>query len=565
LERLVVDLSCATSRWGDDVVVFCLDEEGALASALRETGCRVILVRRRQGLDPTLVFRLAGAFRGERLDVVHTHGLDPMLYGGIAARLAGVPIRVHTQHDTKLATSEWRRRLKFRLAARHFSYIVAVSEATRAMLERYRAGRVRLVTIQNGIPEGRYASAVTGGDPASVGEGDARVIGTVARLSPEKGVDRLLDAFAILRLQHPRTHLLIAGDGPERGRLESQAARLGLGDAVTFLGYCERVQDVLPQCDAFALPSLTEGIPLALLEAMAAGLPCVATAVGGVPEVLVDGESGLLVAPDSPSALCSGIARVLTDAALAERLGANAVRRVAERFSMTTMAAAYRGLYRFRDSKRLLAAPARAALRALVPHGRLMWKGRTGGNNLSLTLDDGPHPVYTPRLLNILREENVRATFFLIGERMDRHPDLVARIVAEGHEVANHSYTHPHFDRIGWAEARAEIERTAGLLKRATSGVSSNLFRPPRGALAATSTLLAWMLGQRVVLWSIDFKDFLAETAAEIRTTLSGTKFAAGDVILYHGHSEAALEALPDILRGGRQAGFRFVSVSQLD
>jgi sugar transferase (PEP-CTERM/EpsH1 system associated) len=565
LERLVCDLSLSTSRSGNDVLVCCLDVDGKLSASLRRAGIGVHVVKRRPGLDALLVLRLARFFRRERVGVVHTHGLDPMLYAGWAARLAGVPVRIHTQHDTMLEAADWRRRLKFRIAARAFHKIVAVSARTHDIVSAHHHAAEQVMTIANGIDERRFAAtAPQGGLPVLPGESRDLVIGTVARLAPEKGLNRLIDAFAIVRQTRPRVRLMIVGDGPERGQLEAQVDRLGIRPAVSFLGYRDNVEHVVRQFDLFVLSSLTEGIPLALLEAMAAGIPPVATAVGGVPEVVVDAESGLLVPPGDPRALLHAIVDLLDHPEKRATLGTNAAARIRDKFSLSRMAADYRKLYRQDDGARWWAGPMRLALSSALPRTLVIWHGPRSRAEIALTLDDGPDPTYTPQLLSVLKAHRVRATFFLIGDKAARHPELVERIAADGHQLANHSYRHPDFGTLSWSAAREEILATRRVLHDIEPSATAQLFRPPRGTMCAASTVVPWMQGHTVVLWNVDFKDFLADTAADITDRLDQRRLASGDIILFHGHNPAALEALPFVLRSAQRAGLAFVPASRM-
>jgi glycosyltransferase involved in cell wall biosynthesis len=295
-----------------------------------------------------LVLKLLAFFRREKVDVVHTHSLDPMLYGGLAAWLAQVPVRIHTQHNTLLRNFGLKDRIKFRIAARLFNRIVAVSDETNRVLQMYGVPASRRITILNSIDEGRYAPTASHFSRQTRSERRDRTvvrIGVVARLAPEKGIPVLLEAFAPLAHERPDLQLVIVGDGRERGELERLAQRLHIEHAVEFLGYQDAVESILVTFDLFVLPSLTEGIPLALLEAMGAGLPAVATAVGGVPEVIENGVSGVLVPPNDPLALRTAISSLLEHPDDRARIGANAVRRVQEKFGLAAAAAAYWDVY----------------------------------------------------------------------------------------------------------------------------------------------------------------------------------------------------------------------------
>jgi glycosyltransferase involved in cell wall biosynthesis/peptidoglycan/xylan/chitin deacetylase (PgdA/CDA1 family) len=546
-----------------DVTVCCLDEEGALAATARQSGISVEIIKRRPGLDLGLIRRLASFFQREDAYVVHTHGPDPMFYGGWAARLAGIPVRLHTQHDVMLADAAWRDRIKFRLAIPAFHSIVSVSETVRDVITGITRRSRELVTIPNGIDETRFTPNE---HPHSDQERTTRdlIIGTVARLSPEKGIDRLVDAFASLARDGARCCLVIVGTGPEERRLVEQVNRLGIAKRVSFYGYCSRVDEVLRGLDVFVLPSLTEGIPLALLEAMAAGLPVVASAVGGVPEVVEDGVSGRLVPADDRDSLRASLDDLLQDSRQRARLGRSARARVRERFSLSSMAASYRELYRRDLATRGWLQPVKRACQLLSPKTAVMWHGPQHRREAALTLDDGPDPVYTPKLLDVLASFGVRSTFFLVGEKAKQHPELVTRIVNEGHELGSHSYSHPDFGQLTMAGALKEIDATREVLSQWSDRPAKRLFRPPYGRVCVASTAAPWLRGETVVLWNVDYKDYLAEEPIDITAKLSRRRPQSGDIVLYHGHNPAALAALPAVLESAYEDGVSFVPVSRM-
>jgi peptidoglycan/xylan/chitin deacetylase (PgdA/CDA1 family) len=312
----------------------------------------------------------------------------------------------------------------------------------------------------------------------------------------------------------------------------------------------------------FVLPSLTEGIPLALLEAMAARLPVVATAVGGVPEVVVHGESGILVPPGDSAALGDALTALLAQPERRARLAEQAQRRVGERFGLEAMARAYRRLYFAEPPERRWKRAGKAMLRRL-PRRWLLWRGNGARAEIALTFDDGPDPRFTPQILDLLRRYGVRATFFVVGERALAHPSLVRRIVAEGHEIGSHSHTHPDFARLSWREARAEIAGARAAIEQLQGG-PCRLFRPPRGKLCWQSLAGAWRDGLTVVMWSVDLKDFRAETPAAILDFLAARPLRAGDVVLYHETNAAALAALPGLIEAALAESRRAVPVSRL-
>jgi peptidoglycan/xylan/chitin deacetylase (PgdA/CDA1 family) len=192
-----------------------------------------------------------------------------------------------------------------------------------------------------------------------------------------------------------------------------------------------------------------------------------------------------------------------------------------------------------------------------------LWQGRTDCAQVALTFDDGPDPTYTPRILEILRRCNAKATFFLIGEKAARERQLVCRILEEGHEIGNHSYSHPQFESLSWKQAVAEIAETRTLLE-GLQGRECRLFRPPRVKLCLPSILGAWLKRMTVVMCSRDLKDFRAEHPDEIRTQLAADPISNGDIILYHGHNPAALGALPKVIECALGQGRRAVTVSEM-
>jgi sugar transferase (PEP-CTERM/EpsH1 system associated) len=346
LERMLLRLLAATDRDRFTPVVCALDAPGALAPELARLGVPLAVIARRPGLDAGLPPRLALWLRRERARLVHTHNASPHLYGALAARLALGPRVIHTKHGRN-APDVPRKVLCNRLAAALSDRVVAVSaDAAQVALAVEHVSPRKVVTILNGVDT---AEIRPGADPAAARAalgvpGGGFHVGCVARLDPVKDHGTLLAAFARLRAARPDAHLTLVGGGPERATLEALTAALGLLGAVTFAGERHDVASVLAAFDVFALASRSEGLSLTLLEAAAAGLPAVATRVGGNAEVVVDGETGLLVAPADPAALAAALAAL---AARPDRaaLGAAGRARVVRHFSAERMAAAYHALY----------------------------------------------------------------------------------------------------------------------------------------------------------------------------------------------------------------------------
>jgi glycosyltransferase involved in cell wall biosynthesis len=328
--------------------VVALDAPGVLAPELEALGVPLTLIRRRPGLDARLPFRLAAFLRRRGARLVHTHNPSPHLYGALAARLAPGTRVIHTKHGRN-APDAPRKVLLNRLAAALSDRVVAVGADTAAVaLDLERVHPRKLVTIANGVelgapsaraPQARAAARVALGAPAG-----GFHVGCVARLSPVKDHRTLLQAFAIFRAARPDAHLTLVGSGAELDDLVARAAEPDLAGAVTFAGERGEVGPLYAAFDVHALASRSEGISLTLLEAAAAGLPNVATRVGGNAEVVADGVTGILVPPADPVALAAALGAV---AARPDRaaLGAAGRARVEQRFSAERMARAYHALY----------------------------------------------------------------------------------------------------------------------------------------------------------------------------------------------------------------------------
>lgn len=340
-EQCLVSLLASIDREGWRLVLFHHPEPGIarLLEAARELGVEMRSVPTMDGGQ--VVNGLPGfvaALLAERPAVFHAHLNRPLAckQALVAAALARVPVVVATAHLVPPAPPSRWERFQVRVVARCVDTFVAVSYAVAEQLRHVFGvppGKIRVV--HNGIivpPAGRAV------DPsfrtALAGAGGRRVVLTAARLDEQKGLRHLLRAA----VEVPEARILLAGDGPERPALEAQARVLGIEERVAFLGYRDDVPDLLASCDLFVLPSLFEGLPLSVLDAMAATKPVVASAIGGTNEAVVPRETGLLVPPGDPTALAAAIRTVLHDPGLAARLGEAGRQRVVQHFSAKTMA-----------------------------------------------------------------------------------------------------------------------------------------------------------------------------------------------------------------------------------
>ncbi len=356
LEKLLVEFARHADPARFDLRFVSLTTRGTLAHDIERHGWPVIALEEPGGLQPGLVLRLAQLFRGERIDVVHTHDERPLLYGAAAARLARVPRVVHTRHGQK-ARNTRRQVILFRLAAGLADRVACVSNDAAALTVREGVAPARVRTVRNGIDLARFAYS----GPAANGP-----VVTVARLSPEKDVATLVRAAALAVRERPSFRLEVAGDGVCMPALKQLTAELGLEEHVYFHGEVHDVAGLLGRAGLFVLPSVEEGISLTLLEAMARGLPVVATRIGGNPEVVIDGDTGLIVPARDPAAMARALLRVLGDAPGGRRMGRAGRQRVETHFDVRRMVAAYEALYRPEPARSVCPAVAAPACPALV-------------------------------------------------------------------------------------------------------------------------------------------------------------------------------------------------------
>jgi glycosyltransferase involved in cell wall biosynthesis len=352
LERLVVDLCRHMDHERFEPAIACLAREGSLADEARAAGIRVHLLRgpaTRLGAY-TAFRRLQALARAERIDVLHTHNSGPLLDGFLASvtQRAPLPI-VHTDHNRVTWPDLWHRMLLERVAARYVGGVVAVSPDARDNLHRHeRIPQKRIRVIDNGIDLGRFAAPATDTAQwlASVDAAQFRHrIAVVAMHRPRKGLDHMLRAMPAILQAHPATGLLLAGGGPLDAELRQLAAELGIEANVRFLGRRSDIPDLLRASDLSVLPSEAEGLPLSILEAMAARCCIVATSVGAIPDVLESGRCGVLVPPGDSARLASAVIELLQAPDLRAQLVGRAWERAERDYSIAATVRAYELLY----------------------------------------------------------------------------------------------------------------------------------------------------------------------------------------------------------------------------
>lgn len=331
----MVDLTVCNTFFGN----------GPFLEALRSAGHSVFALPASNAVAAGLmILRLARHLRRERYDIVHMHLVHSSLAGLAASRLARSPVTVVTRHYAEEGYAGKGKLLRTMdaLAARASTQVVAVSEAVRDHLLSTGVPAQRITVIYNGIDlRGIDASA-------SVEERstpDEIHFGAVGSLTVRKGHRSLLRAFAMVP-RSLRARLTIIGEGPQREPLRSLIEELGIDDRVKLAGYREDVWALLRKLDVYVQPSLHESFGIAILEALASRLPVIATRTGGIPEIIADGSSGILVPPDDAQALAAAMVRIAEDPALRKKLAAGGRARVESEFNIDQTAREYEALYR---------------------------------------------------------------------------------------------------------------------------------------------------------------------------------------------------------------------------
>jgi L-malate glycosyltransferase len=334
-----------------DVVFACLDDLGELGEGLRQDGYTVEVIRRKSGFDLGCAKRLAKFLCQQQVSLVHAHQYAPFFYSALS-RIGRhrIPI-LFMEHGRDFPDySRPKRKLANKVLLRKSDQAVAVGECVRqALINNEGIPSSRIKVVYNGIDLSRYDAERRARESIrnELGIGrDAIVLIQVARLNRLKDHPTALQALARLVTTQPWVHLLVAGDGEGRADIERLIDELQLGSRVTLLGTRNDVPRLLQAADIFLLSSITEGVALTLIEAMATGLPCVATRVGGNAEVVIHGETGFLCDPSNPEALALRLNTLCTDHELRRHLGMAGHRRAIEGFDDRQMHAALDRIYR---------------------------------------------------------------------------------------------------------------------------------------------------------------------------------------------------------------------------
>jgi len=349
LEKVLASIVLSLDPSKYDVQVWCLARGGKIAQALIEKGMSVRILQMKSYYNPLNIVRLALIMKRERFHLIHTHGYFAGTFGRLAAFLARVPVIITHVHSTYY--NYGKRNL---LIERFLSYftdrIICVSQAVESFVtvnERIRSEKTCLIYNAVVPPDHLLNDHQRKQIRTSLGfYSEAIIIAVVASLTANKGHGILLEAFAQVFRSHPSIRLLIVGDGPLREQLETEVQRQKTAAAIVFTGIRNDVFELLQASDIFVLPSIIrEGLSLALIEAMSVSLPVIGTEIGGIPEVIEDGESGFLVSPGSSEQLAEALKKLVNDQALRTGMGLRGRQMYEEKFTLPRMIRQIETLY----------------------------------------------------------------------------------------------------------------------------------------------------------------------------------------------------------------------------
>ncbi len=344
LEKFVIDLSIELNKRGHQVQLACLQKGGDLKTLAHNSQLPVTTFDKKDGIDLNLIFQLKSLISQQKFDVIHTHNIAPLIYGTLAGQLSFNHHLINTRHGRQVESINplfW---------ALNKTIVSISNEAKECLIKSNRINPNKIKVIHNGINVKAFDVRLTPEEnkklKTEIGIADDRfVIGTVGRLAKEKDHGTLLKAFRKLIQKKVNASLVIVGDGLLKDKLIEMAEEFEIKDHVKFLGYRSDTVKLLQIFDVFVLSSYSEGMSLALLEAMAAGKPVVATKVGGNPEVVVEGETGLIVPCGFPERIEAAVMRFYANRSLISKFGEAGRARAHTFFNLDRMTMDYEELY----------------------------------------------------------------------------------------------------------------------------------------------------------------------------------------------------------------------------
>jgi len=347
---LLLELAKRINRDRYEIAVCCLREGGPYEQRFKDIGLDVKNFNMKTMLDIRIIPRLIKFIKEKKVDAVHSALLPADVYGIISARLAGVPLIFSTIHNVDYYRQERKYflyRAADRLSLRFATHIVAVSKAVENFISQWPELRSNITTIYSGIDSQKYKVNIDARNyKTELGlQSEVPTVGVTVRLVREKGLEFLLEAASYVLEGGRQVQFLVVGDGPLKGKLESHAKKLKIEHNVSFTGFREDIPQILAIIDIFVLPSLSEGLPVSVIEAMCSGKPVIATNVGGIAEVVVDGETGVLIPPKDSKILAEAITELLDSPEKRKRMGELGRQRALNHFCIEKMVENYEKFY----------------------------------------------------------------------------------------------------------------------------------------------------------------------------------------------------------------------------
>ena len=346
-EKKLLELVRCLDRDKYNLVVCSVGQGGPLEGDFRELGVDVYVFTKRNKLDITLPLKVADLIKRYQIDILQTTLFYADIIGAIATVLAKVKALISWEVITQ--PLKLRHRLAYKLLKDKFDLIVSVSDSIRSFIEKERAQDPgKIVTVHYGVDMSEFhgEEKVREALRRELGfDGSHSILGVVARLTDQKGHIYLIKAAPKVVNLFPNVRFVLVGDGPNRAMLMAKVQELGLADHFTFLGTREDVSELLNAFDVFVLPSLWEGLPNVVLEAMACGKPVIATSVDGTTEAVIDGETGILVPPRDPESLARAIINLLSSRELLKEYGEKGYQRAKDHFSLENQVKGFEDLY----------------------------------------------------------------------------------------------------------------------------------------------------------------------------------------------------------------------------
>ncbi|HCG76369.1 MAG: hypothetical protein CO162_02405 [bacterium (Candidatus Ratteibacteria) CG_4_9_14_3_um_filter_41_21] len=336
-ERVVANIAEGLDKERYQISIWCLAGGGEIADELKAKGIDLKILGIGNYHNPLNILKLILLLKKERFNIVHMHGYFATTIGRIAARISGIPILVTHLHTTHY-NLKLRNIIVDKILNLFTQKIICVSEAVKkSFIDTEDGAKGKFIVIYNGIDKKKY----------TLHQLDDRreIITTVSSLYPHKGHTHLLKAMKEVLTSFPRVRFWIVGEGPLKEKLKKEAINLEISSQVSFLGKRKDIPEILSQSVLFVLPSLREGLPLTILEAIAVGLPVIATEVGGIPEAVIDKETGFLVPPENAEALAEAIINLLKNPKMMEEMGQKGRKIFEEKFTTQIMIGKLENLY----------------------------------------------------------------------------------------------------------------------------------------------------------------------------------------------------------------------------